>query len=102
MNLKIPVLLPDKNVYWGAELMGGTSEQIHLNIQLETARSFGRTSKQASQIIFKNADQWVPVSWDISEFSERHIMMTLENGGDNGVLLREMTITRVPGTIEEK
>jgi len=92
-SLTVPVQLPTEQVFFQCQTLSGSNTNLNIHIEFTSAGKFGRKNSISTDIRFRNADQWFPVKWDVSDLSGQYTALLVENRGDKSVLLRDFSIS---------
>jgi hypothetical protein len=91
-SVSVPVQLPGNKAVFDGEALADQGGDLSLDLELITARAFLPEKSLQSKVMFRDADQWLPVGWDISERRGRNALLKISNSGDSAVLIRHPVV----------
>lgn len=92
-SLTFPVRLPRAGAHLCFSVYADGKTDLDLAIEATAAGKFGRKDRFRTEVSFREADRWIPVKWDISELSGRHVALQIENRGIAPILLQDPGIS---------
>lgn len=91
-RLSFPLFLPAEKPVLHCEALADKGNDVFLELSLVTARAFGSDERLETEVLFKNADQWIPVKWDLTPRKGRHAILHIHNKSTSAVMFRDATI----------